>query len=172
MSVRFSTTPTGAVDFTEDLLAYEKGRGMRGADGRDQVSMEKYLWIGMIIMAAAAWVLLLAAVLLFAKCGRDATARILSVEAKEKYYDSTRRKRIAYDYVYEYTDENGDRHRGKLIKNTPRVEYMPDQEITIRYLRFCPVVSFHPAAYRSLASVPWVVTVILALLILLYLHQF
>ena len=134
--------------------------------------MEKYLWICMIVIVTVVWVLLLSFIALIRIYGKDATARILSVEAKEKYYDSTRRKRIAYDYVYEYADENGNRHRGKLIKNTPLIEYTLGQEITIRYLQVNPAVSFYPAHYRSLISVPWVITVILAVLIFLYLHQF
>ena len=95
-------------------------------------------------------------------------ARIVAIEQKEKYYDSTKDKRIAYDYVYVYTDHTGKSVKGILYKNVPRIEYSINDELPIRYLKDKPEISIFEERLRLLGMIPYITVVMFAVLLLLW----
>ncbi len=96
-------------------------------------------------------------------------ATITTVEEKEKYYDDTDNKRLAYDYAYEYTDLSGVVRKGRITKNTPRKEYRRGEQVEVIYLKSFPRIAIHKQLYDNLRFLPLMTdAVMLVLLFILF----
>ena len=95
-------------------------------------------------------------------------ATIIEIEAKQKYVGSSPQKHTAYDYVYEYHDKNGKKHRGKILRNSPEKEFSKGDVVDIKYLKIRKGCSRHVHSSRYMASLPFVTLVMLIVLLFLY----
>ena len=123
--------------------------------------------IVVLLMAAisgAVGIGLLVINLLYDRFSEIAQATVTEVVSGLKYYDSTTRKRIAYDYIYEYTDVFGQTHKGKILRNLPEVEFNKGNIISIRYLKKFPSFSMH----EKISIVPYIALAMSVVLFLIY----
>ncbi len=87
-------------------------------------------------------------------------ATIIRCESRLKSFDSTIEKRIGYDYIYEYEDNTGNKHKGKIIKNSPIIEFSDGDKISIRYMKIIPAFSL----YQKISTFPFVILAISVIL--------
>ncbi len=125
--------------------------------------IETILLFAIAVVITLVYILAILGRLLFAYNGQLTKGTILAVEAEEKYFDHTRAKRTAFNYPYEYIDKAGVRHRGKLLNNTPEIEFAANDTIDIIYLRRFPAVSLYYPTYRSMQALPWILFLLCAL---------
>ena len=130
--------------------------------------IEEILFFGMISVVAIAMILSIIFMVIFSFFSKDACAKIIGIEEKKKYADSSRRKQTAYDYVYEYHDDSYNKYIGRIIRNIDEQEYAIGDEVTVKYLKFSPSRSLYYDMYKPLKFVPIISSVILLILLIFY----
>ena len=122
----------------------------------------------LIVLTALATAVTATIQILYGCFSHKTQASIVAVEAKQKYVGSSLQKHTAYDYVYEYRDKNGKKHRGKILRNSPEQEFSKGDVVDIKYLKMCKGRSRHVHSSRYMASLPFVTLVMLIVLLFLY----
>lgn len=108
--------------------------------------------IAIAVISCAAGLALLIYNALYDKFSVITNAVIVKIEEKEKYIDSSYQKQYAYDYFYAYTDLNGIKRNGKLVRNSPSKEFSEGDTICIRYVKLVPALSL----YQKIPIIPYV----------------
>ena len=116
--------------------------------------------IAMAIISGIAGMISILINILYEHYSEKTEASIIRCEIRLKSFDSTIEKRIGYDYVYEYKDVVGNKHIGKIIKNSPVIEFSEGEKISIRYIKKLPAFSL----YQKISTIPFVLIAMSAIL--------
>ncbi len=130
---------------------------------------ETSLFLGIIVFVGLLWLFVVFFMLLFKYRGITVLATIMRVDEKEKYYDDTSNKRIAYEYEFQYVDYNMCIHRGILKKNTSHKEFVVGDKVEIIYIKCFPQKPIYKRYYESFFILPCVLFIVFISLLFFYL---
>lgn len=136
-------------------------------EGGSMLSFELLLFGSMFVITTLLLIIIVIFTFLFKFNGITTTATITKIEEKEKYADSSINKHIAYDYVYQYLDFNRRKQYGIIKKNTTHIEFNVGDTVEIIYIKYWPHKSLYKSQYKSLSFLPWMITIILCVLLLI-----
>ena len=95
-------------------------------------------------------------------------ARVTGIEQKQKYYDSSKDRRTAYDYRYAYTGPDGKCLTGILYRNVPEIEYNVNDTFPVLYLRDFPKLVVPVGSLGVLRMIPYMTFLMSAMFLLFW----
>lgn len=99
--------------------------------------------------------------------GKTAVAVIVNVEEKMKYHDSSSHQWLAYDYIFEFEDDELTKHTGKLLRNSPEKEFQKGDVVQVLYLPFYPKIVFEHNLLLRMKWFPYILGVMTLIMFLL-----